>query len=140
MTAIEELWPLFGLSVRCGPLELRPMTDDDLGALAELAQQGIHEPDRMPFLHPWTDAPADRLALNVMQYHWGKRSEFRPELWSIDLGVRWEGRLVGSQGVSTKDFLVTRTGETGSWLGLAYQGKGIGTLMPGMPRRVKTSW
>ena len=40
-----------------------------------------------------------------------------------------EGRLVGVQGVSTRDFPVTRTGETGSWLGQQFHGRGIGTLM-----------
>ena len=40
-----------------------------------------------------------------------------------------EGRLVGVQGVSTRDFPVTRTGETGSWLGREFHGRGIGTLM-----------
>ena len=33
------------------------------------------------------------------------------------------------QGVSTRDFPVTRTGETGSWLGQEFHGRGIGTLM-----------
>src|SRR5699024_10957904 len=39
------------------------------------------------------------------------------------------GQLVGCQGLSTHDFLVTRTGETGSWLGRSHQGRGIGTRM-----------
>jgi RimJ/RimL family protein N-acetyltransferase len=129
MSAIEDIWPLFGLRVRCGPMVMRPLTDEDLGTLVDVARAGIHEPDRMPFSTAWTDAPADRLGIGVVQYHWGKRAELSPEEWSLDLGVHWEGTLVGMQGVATKDFLVTRTGETGSWLGMDYQGKGIGTLM-----------
>ena len=129
MPAIEEFWPLFALRVRCGPLELRPLTDEDLAELVVVAQSGVHEPERMPFYHPWTEAEPDQLARNVVQYHWGKRGDFKPEQWSLELGVRHEGTLVGTQGVSTKDFLVTRSGETGSWLGLAHQRKGIGTLM-----------
>ena len=39
------------------------------------------------------------------------------------------GGFVGVQGVSTRDFPVTRTGETGSWLGQQFHGRGIGTLM-----------
>ena len=31
--------------------------------------------------------------------------------------------------VSTSDYLVTRTGETGSWLSRRFQGRGIGTAM-----------
>ncbi len=129
MDGMREIWPLFGLRVRCGALEMRPLTDDDLVELVAVAQAGIHEPQRMPFLHPWTDVPADQLALNVVQYHWGKRADFKPERWALELGVRWQGRLIGTQGVSTEDFLVTRTGETGSWLGMAHQGQGVGTLM-----------
>jgi RimJ/RimL family protein N-acetyltransferase len=33
------------------------------------------------------------------------------------------------QGIATRDFPVTRTGETGSWLGQEFHGRGIGTLM-----------
>jgi hypothetical protein len=33
------------------------------------------------------------------------------------------------QGFSATDYLVVRTGETGSWLGSRFQGKGIGTAM-----------
>lgn len=36
---------------------------------------------------------------------------------------------MGCQGLETSDYLVTRTGETGSWLSLAHQGRGIGTAM-----------
>jgi RimJ/RimL family protein N-acetyltransferase len=57
------------------------------------------------------------------------RAEFSPKAWTLDLLVRHEGVVVGCQGFHTRDFLVTRTGETGSWLGRPYQGRGIGTLM-----------
>ncbi|HET7194905.1 MAG TPA: GNAT family protein [Nocardioides sp.] len=36
---------------------------------------------------------------------------------------------MGVQGIATEHFLVTRTGETGSWLGLQHQGNGVGTAM-----------
>jgi RimJ/RimL family protein N-acetyltransferase len=47
----------------------------------------------------------------------------------MDLAVFYDGQLVGSQGFSTRDFLVTRIGETGSWLGREFHGRGIGTAM-----------
>jgi RimJ/RimL family protein N-acetyltransferase len=43
--------------------------------------------------------------------------------------LSYDGRLVGSQGFSTRDFLVTRIGETGSWLGREFHDRGIGTAM-----------
>ncbi len=64
-----------------------------------------------------------------MQYHWLNRANLSPDSWSLDLGVWDEGRFVGVQGVSTHDFPVTRTGETGSWLGQEFHGRGLGTLM-----------
>lgn len=129
MTSLADLFPLLGLRVTAGPLELRGITDEDLAALALLAADGVHAPERMPFSFPWTDGTPEEVAQSVLQYHWRKRGELTPKAWSLELGVRWEGELVGIQGVSTTDFLVTRTGETGSWLGLRHHGKGIGTHM-----------
>lgn len=53
----------------------------------------------------------------------------RPESWSLELVARWHGEVVGVQSLHTHDYPVTRTGETGSWLGREHQGRGIGTLM-----------
>ena len=127
--SIADLLPVLGLRVTAGPLQLRGITDDDLPAMCALAEAGIHPADRMPFLFPWTDAPPGELARNTAQYHWRKRAEFSPQAWALLLGVWLDGVLVGCQGFETTDYLVTRTGETGSWLGLAYQGRGIGTAM-----------
>lgn len=123
------MFPILGLRIEAGPVELRGLTDADLAALGRLAQQGVHEPERMPFYHPWTDAPTEKLPMQLAQFHWGQRAAFSPGAWSIELGVWFDGELVGVQGIGTHDYLVTRTGETGSWLGLAHQGRGIGTRM-----------
>ncbi len=124
-----DLFPVLGLRITAGPLELRGIADDDIAALVGLALAGIHPPERMPFAVPWTDAPADELPLRFAQYHWGNRASFSRERWTLDFVVRWEGVVVGTQGFFTRDYLVTRTGETGSWLGAAHQGHGIGTAM-----------
>lgn len=129
MTSIEEVYPVLGLRIRAGPLELRGISDDDIAALGELAVRGIHPPDEMPFAVPWTDAPPDELPLRVAGYHWSNRATFAPDRWVLDFAVVWEGVVVGSQGFSTSDYLVTRSGETGSWLGREHQGQGIGTRM-----------
>ncbi len=49
-------WPLRHLVLRTPRLELRPVDDDGLFALAELARLGVHAPELMPFTTPWTDA------------------------------------------------------------------------------------
>ena len=127
MTMLEEIWPVFGLRVEAGPVELSGICDDDIPLLVDLASGGIHEPGAMPFALPWSTAPD--LGHEMAAYYWRTRAEFSPKAWTLDLLVRNEGIVVGCQGFHTRDFLVTRTGETGSWLGPVYQGRGIGTLM-----------
>ena len=128
-STVADLMPALGLRVTAGPVELRGLGDDDLARLADLAAEGIHPADRMPFYHPWTDVEPELLRRQFVQYHWRCRADFSPTSWELNLGVWHEGTLVGSQGFSTRDYLVTRTGETGSWLGAAHQGQGIGTMM-----------
>ncbi len=129
MTTLAELFPVLGLRITAGPLELRGLTDDVLPDLVALVERGIHPPDQMPFSIPWTAVPAEDLARNTVQYHWGARAQFSPEDWGLHLGVWFEGVLVGSQSLLTENYLVTRSGETGSWLGREHQGQGIGRAM-----------
>lgn len=129
MSAVADLLPMLGLRIVAGPLELRGITDDVLPELCALAERGIHDPDAMPFYVPWTDAPAGELARNTAAYHWRTRADFSPAAWGLHLAVFHDGVLVGTQGLETVDYLVTRTGETGSWLGREHQGRGIGTAM-----------
>ncbi len=129
MSTLADLFPPFGLHVSAGALELRALTDEVLVELCDLAEQGIHKPDSMPFNFPWSTAPRGELARNTAGYHWRVRSGFSPQSWDLQLAAFHAGELVGCQGISTSDFLITRTGETGSWLGRAHHGRGIGTAM-----------
>ncbi|CAI9419060.1 GNAT family N-acetyltransferase [Nocardioides sp. T2.26MG-1] len=126
---LADLHPVLGLRIAAGPLELRGITDDDLLGLCALARDGIHPPDQMPFYVPWTDAEPGALVRGTAAYHWSNRAEYSSSAWALELGVWYDGVLVGSQGLRTRRFLTTRTGETGSWLGRAHQGRGIGTRM-----------
>jgi RimJ/RimL family protein N-acetyltransferase len=128
MTTAATALPLLALRVTAGPVELRGITDDLLGPLADLATD-IHDPGFMPFSFPWSLTPAPDMPRNVAQYHWGKRASFSPARWTADFAVFYDGELVGCQGFSTRDYLVVRGGETGSWLGRGFQGRGIGTAM-----------
>ncbi len=123
------MWPVFGLRVRCGPLELSAIRDDDIPVLMDLVRDGVHDPDAMPFFFPWTTLSEPKRTHGFAAHHWRVRADFSVEKWTLELAVRRDGEIVGSQGISTHDYLVTRTGETGSWLGRRYQGQGTGTLM-----------
>jgi RimJ/RimL family protein N-acetyltransferase len=126
-------WPLFDLRIHTANLELRPPSDDDAEALAELAAGGIHDPATMPFGVPWTDAPPGDLQRSALQHYWKIRAEWTKDSWALDFAVVCRrGRreeIVGAQGVFAKSFPVLRTVSTGSWLGKAFQGKGMGTEM-----------
>lgn len=129
MKTLAEIWPVFGLRVSAGPIELGPILDSDIPDLVALAEAGIHDADAMPFYIPWSTAPQPELERGMVAHYWRTRAEFKPERWTMEFLVRYDGETVGSQGFSADNYAVTLTGETGSWLGRAHQGRGIGTLM-----------
>lgn len=129
MTGMNQWWPLAGLRLTTPRLELRVPTNHDLTDLAGLAAAGIHDPEVQPFGVPWTDAtPSDR-ARSTLQYQWSQQARWEPSKWSLDLVVVHDGTVVGTQGISAANFAILREVATGSWLGQAHQGRGIGTEM-----------
>ncbi len=126
---MSSRWPFFDLRIRTPDLELRLPTDDDLFALAELASGGIHEPGFMPFTHPWSAGSPEQRALATIQWNWRQRAELGPDKWSLDFVVLRGGTVVGTQSLNAEQFARLRVVQTGSWLGQAHQGRGIGTEM-----------
>lgn len=122
-------WPLFDLRVRTPRIELRAPDDDDAVAIAALAAGGIHPPGTMPFALPWTDQPSPMLERSTLQFVWRQRAEWKAEEWHMPLVVSENGQPVGVQGVNAKAFRTLRLVETGSWLGRAHQGRGLGKEM-----------
>lgn len=129
MTSIVDVWPVAGLVVRSPRVVLRTAGDDDLVALAELTTGGVHAPETMPFSTPWTRGSPGEVKQRVFQYHWQHRADWAPENWYWNPVVVVNGDIVGTQSCSARGFAVRRTVTTGSWLGAAYQGQGIGTEM-----------
>lgn len=121
--------PLPGLRLRTGQLELRLPDAADLGAVAALAELGVHDPAVQPFGVAWTDAEPAVRALGTMQYHWSSWGSWQPADWNLNLVAVVDGAVVGTQTVSGRNFPILREAGTGSWLGRQYQGQGIGTQM-----------
>jgi RimJ/RimL family protein N-acetyltransferase len=122
-------WPLFDLRVRTPRLELRYPSDRDLDALAAVLAEGIHDPDRMPFAHPWTRAESPDLERSAYRHWWRTRAEVEPASWSLPMVVVVDDERVGMQDVGAREFAVTRTVNTGSWLLQRAQGRGTGREM-----------
>lgn len=122
-------WPLAGLRLATPDLSLRWPTNEELAALGDVAAEGVHGPDFMPFLFPWTDTtPAER-ARSVILHFWRRTGEWKPEDWTFPFVVFQGDQPMGIQVISGKQFAITREVSTGSWLGLRFQGKGYGTQM-----------
>lgn len=126
----HPFWPLFNLVVKTPLLNLVHPDDAMIAELAELAARGIHDPAVMPFGVPWTDLPSDGTQQrSSMQHMWANRANFQPDNWHLSMAVVIDEQVVGVQGALAKDFGKLGVFETGSWLGQAYQGKGIGKEM-----------
>lgn len=110
---------------------MRLPNDAEIAKLALLAEQGIHDPELMPFRNPWTDRAGSPRFLEevVAPYHRRTRENWRVESWSLVLAVWFGDDVVGGQDVRGEEFALHRSFETGSWLGRRFQGCGLGTEM-----------
>ena len=126
---LAEYWPICGLRLATPRLTLAPLRDDDLVETLDVVLAGLHDPARMPFSAPWTDAPPGELVASALRHYWTTRGGNNPESWALPFVVRRHGELVGMQEIGSKNFAVTRTIHSGSWVGRAYQGAGVGTEM-----------
>jgi RimJ/RimL family protein N-acetyltransferase len=125
---LRDLWPLYDLRVTTGDLVLRYPTEAELPAFADIIEAGLHPPGEMPFGMAFTDPPAPERNLSSYQWWMGSRGRWTADEWSLTLGVWEAGTPVGFQDVRAERFPVFRTVHTGSWLGMPFQGRGIGKL------------
>lgn len=119
-------WPLFDLEVRTPRLTLRYLDDRLERELIALAAQGVHDPEYMPFAVPWTDRDSPEFEHKTLEFYWRNRAA-TPDSWNLLFAVVVDGEAVGLTDLGAEDFPVTRWFETGSWLGLAHHGRGLGT-------------
>lgn len=129
-SAAARHWPLFDLAVGTPRLTLRYADDERAADLMELAaSQGVHDPEVMPFMTPWTRSPSPLLEREGLQSYWRERAETGPDAWSLPFAVYEGDVLAGVQDLSASSFAVTRTVRTGSWVARPLQGRGIGREM-----------
>lgn len=126
---LSDYFPMMGLRLRTPRLELRLPSDEDLAGLAHTALEGVHDPQEMPFLVPWTDKPPEEMAMGLVQHNWATMAAWTPENWALNMAVVHEGNVVGVQDLRARNFAVARQVSTGSWVGLRYQRRGLGTEM-----------
>lgn len=120
---------MFALEVRTPRLVLRYPDDEDALALAELGALGVHPPRATPFSIQWTSVPPPHQQRNTLAFLWDQRATAQRDDWHLPLVTVVDGEVVGTQGVHASSWSVLREVGTGSWLGEAHQGRGIGTEM-----------
>jgi RimJ/RimL family protein N-acetyltransferase len=122
--------PLQSIRICTPRLELRLGDRQEVTTLAGVAANGVHPPEDMPFAVAWTDATAEPgFATDFVAHHEEALSEWRLDDWALVLIVFFEQAPVGAQAVRAKRFAAERVVDTGSWLGMAWQGRGLGTEM-----------
>lgn len=128
----EELFPPFGLSIYLGDLEMHPVRYDDIIPLLDLIADGIVSPDipneplSVPFAQGEDHILRRQASMRFWMQHWVEMTPYR---WTLPMSVLRGGELVGVQEISAVDFQILRSAKSGSWLGVAHQGKGTGKLM-----------
>ncbi len=123
--AMNEYWPIFGIRLRAGDVELRPTVDDDLRFLAEL-QPGDLELD--PARTMYGRGAVDRGTWSYQSY-WRSIGNWRPDSWNLQFSVFEDGVLRGVQTLEGDDFARLRTVDTSSWLIPEARGRGLGKAM-----------
>ncbi len=122
----NDHWPLFGLEVHTPRLTLRSLDDELAHEVLAVARRGVHDPAMMPFMVPWTDLPSPQMEQEAMRFYWRTRAEVRPEHWNLQFAVIVDGAAIGACNVGADHFTKLRQVTTGSWIGLEFQGKGLG--------------
>ena len=123
---VNEHWPLFDLEIRTPTLTLRYLDDELAAELLAVARRGVHDPEDMPFLVPWTDLPSPQREQEAMRFYARTRADVRPDSWKLQFAVIVDGEVTGACDVLAESFPQLRQFTTGSWLGRAFQGRGLG--------------
>jgi RimJ/RimL family protein N-acetyltransferase len=127
---VTDVTPLYGLRLRTPRLELRLGSHEDLVELGQLAERGVHPPEDMPFAIAWSDGIGKPGFLDeFVAWHEQHLTAWSPENWCLNLLVWEAGTLVGTQGMLAERFAEQPIVNTGSWLGVEHQRRGIGTEM-----------
>ena len=120
-------WPLFDLRLATPGLALRPMTEADLAAIADLLPDDA-EQDPSATAYDVGDARTSRGIVSHQNY-WRAYGTWRPSAWRLNFVVRAAGEIVGVQELEGNDFLTLRTVDSSSFLIPAARGQGNGKQM-----------
>ncbi|MEW1954114.1 GNAT family protein [Terrabacter sp. NPDC080008] len=122
-------WPLHGIRLRTGDLDLRVMTEGDLPTLVTLVPDDL-QLNPHATTYAGLDARANRRAV-VAQAYWRALGMWSPDDWALPFVVRSarSDDVLGVQWLEGPDWRADRTVDSSSWLVSAARGRGLGTQM-----------
>jgi RimJ/RimL family protein N-acetyltransferase len=123
----HPFWPMFDLRLAAPDLELRHLTEADLGSLAAILPEDA-EQDPSATTYPGLGRERNRGVVTHQEY-WRARGNWRPEAWALSFGVFRDGELLGYQGLEGDDFATLRTVDSSSFLAPDARGQGFGKQM-----------
>ena len=120
-------WPLFDLRLSTPDLTLRPMTEADQAAIADLLPGDV-EQDPAATTFPIAD---ERLRRGIVshQAYWHYYGTWRPGAWRLNFVVAAGEQVLGVQELEGNDFPTLRTVDTSSFLIESARGQGLGKQM-----------
>jgi len=126
---LTRFWPLFDLVVRTPRLELRLPPRG--GVCRHRRCRGSRDPRAgdHAVLPPLDRGRAGAARPRFGQWWWRHRAEWSADKWTFTGVAFVDGKPVGAQDLEATHFRAVRSVETGSWLGRAYQGQGLGREM-----------
>ena len=123
----DPVWPLHGIRLCTGELELRVMTETDLPVVWRLLPDDL-ELNPHATTYAGLDRGANRRAV-VAQGYWRALGMWSPDDWALPFVVSLGGDVVGMQWLEGPDWRSDRTVDSASWLVPQVRGRGLGTRM-----------
>jgi RimJ/RimL family protein N-acetyltransferase len=121
---------LMNLTIKTQRLLLRLTNNEELALLARVASEGIQSPNEPHFQSDELyDRPAEEIEKSLNEHVSKYLSEWNKNDWQLPFAVFYEDKPIGMITMYAKDFPIARGFGCGYWIGLAYQGKGLGTEM-----------
>ncbi len=125
---LASVWPVCGIVLHHGAVELRPMTEADLPELVERLPDDVEMDPSLP-TYAALDAAAAR-AVAFAQGYWRSMGAWSPADWALPFVVRVDGEAVGAQVLEgPSDYVAERVVDSSSWLVPERRGLGLGRLM-----------
>ena len=123
----NRYWPVSDLHLESEQVRLRPVTEADLPALADLRPPDAETDPRLPDFGVGDPRVAAGVATH--QAYWASLGSWRPEAWRLEFAVHVDGHLAGLQELEGTGFVRLRVVETSSWLATGWRGRGVGRAM-----------